>query len=85
MIRQFVLSPELQQFVQGLQSKATANVEFNIDFGSEEAPAIPTNPNTVRRSLMFSKVDPDNPTEYNAFIQNLDGSSETAVSVPRGL
>ena len=89
MLQQFTLSPELQQFVSGLQSKAVANVQFNIDFGDEEAPALPTNPNTVRRSLMFSKVDfTDEATpveEYNCFIQNLDGTTETPVSVPREL
>ncbi len=87
MITQFTVSPELQQFLSGLDSKALTNVIWNITFDGD-APALPTNPTTVRRSLMFSKLDfSDDATpteEYNAYIQNLDGTSETAVSVPRG-
>lgn len=88
MIRQFVVDPDLQQFLAGIQSKALANVVWNITF-EEDAPLLPSNPSTVRRSLMFSKggyTDDATPTfEYNAFIQNLDGSSEVVVSSPRGL
>ncbi len=84
---QFTLSPELQQFLSGLQGRAVTGVVWNVDFGDEEIPALPTNPNTIRRSLLFSKVDfTDEATpveEYNCFIQTLDGLNSAPVSVPR--
>ncbi len=88
MNRQFTLSSELQQFLSGLQSKALANVVFSISFVGD-APTLPSNPSTVRRSLMFSKLsytlDATPTAEFNCFIQNLDGTLSSSVSVPRGI
>lgn len=88
MITQFTLSPELQQFLSGIESKAFTNVVWDITFEGT-APTLPSNPATIRRSLLFSRLsftEEATPVEeYNCFIQNLDGSFETSVSTPRGL
>lgn len=86
--QQYPLSSELQAFLSGIESNSMTNVLWNVTF-TDDAPALPSNPTAVRRSLMFSRLDwTDDATpteEYNAYIQNLDGSSEQPVSVPRGL
>jgi hypothetical protein len=82
MIIQYTLSPELQQFLSGLQSKAVANVVFDATF-SGDPPTLPSNPSTVRRSIMISRLD--STPEFNCFIKNMDGSGEIEISNPRSI
>lgn len=88
MIRQFHVPAELQQFLSGVESKALINVVWDITFPGD-APLIPTNPNTTRRALMFSRIGEDAAatpdSEFNCYLANVDGSSEQPVTTPRGL
>lgn len=83
MITQYVLSPEVQQFLSGVQSKALANVVFHIHF-SGDAPALPSNPSTIRKSMMMDKQsmsDEATPTlEYQCYIENMDGTRPHVIS-----
>ena len=88
MIDQFVVAPELQKFLSGVDSKALVNILWDIPFDGS-ADLLPSNPTAARRSLMFSRggysVDATpNPIEFNCYLKNLDGSSEMAVTTPRG-
>ena len=88
MIKQFIVPPELQQFLSGLPGRSLTNVVWDIQFPAA-APVLPTNPGTTRRSLVFDKLTSTGqatPTvEYNTFIVLLDGTAGQNVSVPRGI
>jgi hypothetical protein len=85
--RQFTVSSELQQFLQGIGSKALTNVVWNTSF--TDPPVLPISSVSVRRSIIFDKVmttDFATPVdEYNCFIENLNGSDEMPVTSPRTL
>lgn len=87
MLRQFAVPPEVQQFLSGLDSAALLNVVWDINFPGE-APLLPTNPSSIRRSLVFSRNgDSGHATpveEYNCVLANLDYSNESPLTVPRG-
>lgn len=86
MINQFIVAPELQQFLTGVSSKSLTNVIWDVTFPGT-APVLPTNPNSVRRILMFDKQVPSNDAtprlEYNCFIENLDGSRQQTLTTAR--
>lgn len=87
MLRQFQVSPELQQFLSGIESKALADVTWDVTFPGE-APLLPVNPSGTRRSLMFSRSGDDGlatpADEFNCWLANLDFSNEQEVTFPRG-
>lgn len=86
MINQFLVPPELQQFLSGVQSKALVNVVWDQTF--TDGFILPTNPSTVKRVLLFSMSGysadaTPNPLEYNCYVENLDGTTVTAITTPR--
>lgn len=89
MITQFQVSPELQQFLQGIQSPRLVNVIWDASLNAADLPTLPTNPSSTRRSLIFDKgiftTGATVTLEYNVFIQNTDGTNMTQVSTPRGV
>lgn len=88
MIIQFQVSPELQQFLKGVGSPTTANVQWDTTFDASGLPTLPSNPATLK-SIMFSMsgftADATPLAEYNIYIQNIDGSSVQPVTTPRGV
>lgn len=79
MLRQFQVTPELQQFLAGLGSKALTNVVWDLSFVGD-VPVLPLSPSSVRRSLFFSKFGG---AEFDVLVKNLDGSNSVQVTGPR--
>lgn len=89
MIRQFVVPSDLQQFLTGLPSARLANVVWDTNIPTQTL-VIPTNPQTVRRVLIFDKSGfsshaTPNPLEYNCYLKTLDLTVETEVTFARGI
>lgn len=83
--RQFVVSPELQQLLAGFNSRAVANVVLSFVPGTQATTLPSSSPTALRRSLYFSSVDRESatPTEFDLFIQNVNGTHVTQMTVPR--
>lgn len=84
MIRQFHVTPELQQFLSGLGSKALTNVLWNRSYLAD-SPVLPLSPDSVRRALLYSHLDATQatPTEFDVFLKNLDGTAAMQITRPR--
>ncbi len=78
-IQQFEVAAELQQFLQGVGSRALTNVLWNMSF-TDDAPLLPMSTVAVRRSLLFDK---EADGEFDCFIVNLDGTDEVTITTPR--
>lgn len=84
MLRRFLVTPELQQFLMGVSSGALTNVTWDRSFPSDSA-VLPLSPSSVRRSLLYSHLDRTmaTPGEFDVFIENLDGSASVQITRPR--
>lgn len=84
----FVVAPELQQFLSGLDSPALDNVLFDVDYTADVL--LPQNPDATRRILFFSKAAysadaTPNPDEVNCYRQNLNGTATEQITFARGI
>ena len=85
-MKKFVVVPELQDFLSGVDSRALDNVLFDVAYNEDSL--LPQNPDATRRILFFDKAETvmgatPSPTEYNCYRQDLNGTSIEQITYPR--
>jgi hypothetical protein len=87
MIRQFVVAPELQQFLASIPSSALVNVVWSTEFPDGD-PVLPFNPDAVRRVLIFDQgalgEEATPLIQYNGWMMNLNASGQVQITFRRG-